>query len=507
MNSLFSKGKGEFVFNMWGIVTKGQNVQKAKEKRKRAIRKDDMLVDSPYCDHQEAIKCILNGDLYADINFEGACAKPSQRLVGIGLKEDRQFSRIFRGKLRKALLEYIAIIRTLGAVEVLEKLILYLEGGGQGVFNTEEYQDISAVCQGCKLVLTISELDSIFPALQLLELKNSNMFFAGREPLSMVSECKAPAEHQLDLLQSIYKIFLKYLFSEGEEWSLNVVQPVSKYLLWKIREGDRSDEIFGKFFITRRKGAKVLGMYACLYVRRLVDLSEASTLLDMYHEFFRLKGNTVTTNGSESLGMVLCMNAWPFLRDLIHKDVQVCTPQTPTASNTLNSNVPGESTLSSLTSVCDLISSYAKIVMGYASLNLGDDLDRQLQEALRSTIPEVELLIQEVVQERKRKELGDRSFQISIQESMDFLGVSPQEQSEGTEQGTSEPVQEPDAHQEVQRKQSETPGDRDQVKESPQIVPSEKGSIGNETVPVFVGGGIAAEAIMAAMREAEDKIN
>lgn len=488
---------------MWGIVTKGQNVQKAKEKKKRALRKDDVLIDVPYCGHQDAVKRVLNGALYADVNFEGVCAKPSQRMVGIGLKEDAQCSRIFRGKLRKALLEYIAIIRTLGAADVLDKIIMYLENGGQGIFNTEEYQDISAVCQGCKLVLNISKLDSMFPALELLELKNPTVFIYNCEPLAMFSECKAPVEHQLNLLRFMYNVFLKYLFSEGEEWLSTVVQPVSNYLLWKIRKGDTSDEMFGKFFITKRTGTRVLGQYACLYVRRLADLSETETLLDVYHEFFRRRGNTSAQNRGEFLGMVLCMNVWPVLKDLIHKELQVCTE--PTAQNPAPASDMGAlgiSAVSGLTSVCDLISLYARNVMGYASQSMGDDFTKQLQEALCSIIPQVENLIQEVVLARKRKELGDASFQISIQESKDFLGLSPQEESRGTEQDTVQPVEEQDIHQE-ENKDVEVIEDRDHPKESSPMVPPGNASPESETAPAF-GGGIAAEAIMAAMRAAED---
>jgi hypothetical protein len=136
-------------------------------------------------------------------------------------------------------------------------------------------------------------------------------------------------------------------------------------------------------------------------------------------------------------------------------------------------------------------------------------------------MPLVDNLIQQVVQARKRKELGDASFQISIQESKDFLGLSPQEESRGTELDTDQPVQEQDVHQ-GEHKEVESTEDKDHAKESsPTVPPGNTSPAGessaedvcqrmqsteNETAPVF-GGGIAAEAIMAAMREAEDTQN
>jgi hypothetical protein len=261
---LFSnKNNRQFALGMGEVREKGPHLQKCKAKRKRAADTDQAFAAGlGFPTQMQAKLDIVNGVRYP----AKACPEtmiPLCKNLGIGADGTDTTRVHFLVTIRRALLEYVAILKDLGHIDKLEEIMEFLENSEGDCFKLAEFMDIVAYCRASCMILAIEGANATFPAHSLRSLKPEA--FLSRE--SVFSGVSSPSDQYDADLEQVYDMYIDSLVMSKNEHAVTILKPVAKYMQWRLSRGDLSDidELSGKLLITKR-GLGLLCKYACLFV-------------------------------------------------------------------------------------------------------------------------------------------------------------------------------------------------------------------------------------------------
>jgi len=386
LNRLFSKGKQEFALNMWPILEKGPQVQKSKSKKRKRSNKDCPVGDLVWKSQIEAESLILDGTSFSEILVEFNASRPKVKAVGIGFNEDANY-RIFKGKVRSAILKYMILLKELNKIDLIQAAILYLRDFDQHMFSAAEMQDILFLFRACKLLKSVQNALKFFPMSEVALLSDAKELVVAFSPPRVIMQSTLPRMKQMEYLKVFYDVYTHYLKTSQEDWASSIVEPVGKYLRWRIKENDHTDSLCGKLLITS-KGIDVLGIYGCLFARLASE-----SLLDAvkyYKEFLQSHIN-ISANRETLLALVLCSNCSWLLsvlekRCLINGDSKLPVPGDQMEAMAANLNA------SDISFLVQMMSKHVKEVAG---VSFPDDLRQQLGWYIHEhLVPSIDVLMQ-----------------------------------------------------------------------------------------------------------------
>ena len=392
LNRLFSKGKQEFSLNMWPILEKGPHIQRSKGKKRKRSNKDGPVEGLMLKSQAEAGSLILDGTTFSEILVEFNASKPKVKTVGIGLNEDANY-RIFKGKVRSAVLNYLILLKDLDKIDLIQSAILYLRELDQDRFTVAEIEDILFLFRACKLLKSVQNAVAFFPTSEIALLNDAKELLIDFNPPRVIVQSNLPRMKQMEYLKLFYDVYIHYLKTSQEDWASSIVEPVGRYLRWRIKENDHTDSPCGKLLITS-KGMDVLGIYGCLFARLA---SESPLDAVTYYTSFLESHKDSSPNRESLLALVLCANCTWFLSVLVKRCLIRGDPTLPVPGDQMET-IAADLNVSETSSFVKLMSMHVKDIM---DASFPDDLRQQLGLYIQEHVaPNVDLLMQKMHDEK-----------------------------------------------------------------------------------------------------------
>ena len=259
-NRSFALGMGEVVEKV------PKNAKSGKVKRRRTDSNSeggegDAVVRVPT--QLEAERDVATGLRYPATPCPAA-SKPESKNTGIGtngLDTTRVHLLVTN---RAALLEYVALLGDLGRDAKLKEIVSFLTNNKNDCFRLTEFTDIVSYCRARLMLLPLEEANAAFPASDLGSLR-PEAFLPRSSEISISDASFNRAEQCLD---RVYDMYVDSLVMSKDARVVAVLQPIAKYVRWRLSRRDLSDveELCGKLLITKR-GQDLMCRYACLLVR------------------------------------------------------------------------------------------------------------------------------------------------------------------------------------------------------------------------------------------------
>ena len=259
-NRSFALGMGEVVEKV------PKNAKSGKVKRRRTDSNSeggegDAVVRVPT--QLEAERDVATGLRYPATPCPAA-SKPESKNTGIGtngLDTTRVHLLVTN---RAALLEYVALLGDLGRDAKLKEIVSFLTNNKNDCFRLTEFTDIVSYCRARLMLLPLEEANAAFPASDLGSLR-PEAFLPRSSEISISDASFNRVEQCLD---RVYDMYVDSLVMSKDARVVAVLQPIAKYVRWRLSRRDLSDveELCGKLLITKR-GQDLMCRYACLLVR------------------------------------------------------------------------------------------------------------------------------------------------------------------------------------------------------------------------------------------------
>ena len=325
LDLLFSSNKSgdHFAFGMSQVREKGPHMQKAQRAKRR---RPPSTSDSSY--HGIGSQALAESNVFQCKRYPvAACPaamKPTAKNLGIGSSGTDTLRGHILVTTRRALLEYVAVLRALSRQDKLEEIAAFLEKSDTDWLKMEEFTDIIAYCRAGRMMISLESAFASFSPRYLSDARadaflpvcpseNDGVLPHSHFDAQLMSHPESRAN-----LERLYEIYLESCSCTIQERVTRVLQPAAKYMRWRLSRGDLSDvdELGGKMLVTNQ-GLDLLGRYACIYVRSLAnnidevqgdDCNPCDLLIQRYTEF--LQRVTSVRSRTGLLGLVLLSHVY-----------------------------------------------------------------------------------------------------------------------------------------------------------------------------------------------------